>query len=49
MEELCHVSSSVEKYWQLTLALREAEPVMRLAMTRGRIISFSSLMKSSPG
>ena len=32
-----------------TLALRLAEPVMRLAMTRGRIISLRSLMKSSPG
>lgn len=33
----------------LILAFKLAEPAMRLAMMRGRIISFSTLMNSSPG
>ena len=33
----------------ITLAFRLADPVMRLAMTKGRIMSLRSLMKSSPG
>lgn len=33
----------------LILAFKLAEPAMRLAMMRGRIMSFNNLIKSSPG